>query len=399
MVITLDKLRIVLCCYGGGHVQSLVPVYKELIARNCCDILVVGFSTARQEFEKHDIPCVGYDVFEPYIQYEKYDFSAFNIPHSAHPSITDNENSAYYHVGIQDLIRKYGADEALAKFIADGRICFEPDLTMEEFLLAEKPDIVVSTTSPRSELAIHKAAKRLGIKSVAVSDLFLIQESKYICASDYASDVTVISDYVKDYLLGFPNIDAKVHVTGNPAFDQLFSKEFEQNGAELRQRLGIPAESKLITWIGSPGGVSLRGLHFADVNEVAKKLSAICEDTELYFGIRPHPNSNYHSLKLGPKGHLLDNRYPIESVVWASDVVVFETSTVGLQAALIGKFTVAIGEEDYPPYQKLGLSVRVSCIDELTQAIHKLVLPSLSGFLPESLGVSAKLVSDVILEN
>ena len=61
-----------------------------------------------------------------------------------------------------------------------GRKAFKPTAAMARYLKKTRPDIVVATTSPRFELALLQAARHSGIPSLAIGDLFLVQEREWI---------------------------------------------------------------------------------------------------------------------------------------------------------------------------------------------------------------------------
>ncbi len=391
------NFKVIIACYGGGHVQSLIPVIQQLIKEPRIELNIIGFTTARAAFERAGIIAKGYSIFEKYLTMPCPEIAQDFVSDVGHKDVTMDETFAYFHVGIHDLILKYGYKTALEKVKKHGRSIFSPVETFTHFLSEIKPDLVVTSTSPRSELALQRAANALGITGLAISDLFLQHEVKYICDGNYAKHITVFSDYVANYLRRSSCNDSFIYVTGNPAFDKIFSTKYKIKGQKIRQEFSLKNTEYLITWIGTPGNVSLIGKKFVESKKIINYLENFCEKHHGYhFAFRPHPNRPVRLPSTIKYGMLLDSNYSIESVLWASDIVVLETSTVGLQAALIKKPVITIAAEDYPPYKEMGISVDVDKLDDLGDAIIKKIPPDLALLKGLSGNSSANKVVEVI---
>jgi hypothetical protein len=65
------------------------------------------------------------------------------------------------------------------------------------------------------------AVRQLGIPSICVVDLFAIDEVKWIGAPDYADQVCVLNESVRQFLVAAGRSEDQVVVTGNPGFDAL----------------------------------------------------------------------------------------------------------------------------------------------------------------------------------
>lgn len=83
-------------------------------------------------------------------------------------------------MGLRDLARDLGREAALERVRQTGRTAFEPVDVMRRYLRQTRPDIVITTTSPRFECALQKAARLEGIPGLAVGDLFLVDERDWI---------------------------------------------------------------------------------------------------------------------------------------------------------------------------------------------------------------------------
>ncbi len=389
--------RILIACYGGGHVQSLIPLARALQAAADVELTVIGFTTARAAFQRAGVEAVGYTVLEPYLLHPCLDLLAPFLPDSGHPDVSEEETRAYFHVGMHDLIEQLGEAEALRRITEQGRVAFQPEATLRRYLEQTAPDLVVTSTSPRSELALQRAARELGITGLAVSDLFLQHEASYLCAPGYAEHISVIAQYVADHLRQAGCDCTQLHVTGNPAFDGLFTEQMRAAGAAIRSELGLAEGERLVTWIGTPQDVSLRGKRFVQNAAVIARLEAFCAANPGHrYAIRPHPNRPFELPDSLCYAHLLGSAYPIEAVLWASDTVLLETSTVGLQAALIGRDVITVAAEDYPPYASLGLATDVPDLEALDAAILARRPPSLQALGPVGLGDAGERVLALI---
>lgn len=391
------RYRVLIACYGGGHVQSLIPLAKVLQQDEEIDLTVVGFTTARRAFARAGVRVNSYSLFETYLIKPCPEQVVQFLPEENHPDVTPAETLAYYHVGYHDLVEQNGLDTALCLMRDKGRAAFTPEATMCRYLDETRPDLVVTSTSPRSELALQRAARSMNITSLAVSDLFLQHESSYICEKTYARHVCVIAEYVADFLRHNGCCEKELHVTGNPAFDYLFTDEARATGNEIRRNLGISNSQRLVTWIGTPGGVSLIGKRFVSNKTVIDKLQDFCEKNPAYvYAIRPHPNRPLELSETLMHGYVLGSTYSIESILWASDAILLETSTVGLQAALIGKPVITVAADNYPPYASLGLATDVSDLCEIDAAILAMTPPDLERLGAVGLGDAAKRILSLI---
>lgn len=386
-----------MACYGGGHVQSLIPVAQALSGESEVDLTVIGFTTARAAFERAGITAHGYNELEAYLDKPCPELLAPLISEVGHPDITPAETHAYFHVGLHDLIEEHGREQAISLVREYGRSRFLPIHTFTRYLKERPPHLVITSTSPRSELALQRAARNLGIPGLAVSDLFLQHEAGYLCDGQYAKHITVIADYVAQLLIKERCSESQLYITGNPAFDGLFRKEAQEAGALLRTRCNIKSNERLITWIGTPADISLRGKPFVSNSAVIDHLESYCmANPGNRFAFRPHPNRPVTLPDGVTSGTLLDGRYSIEDVLWASDVVLLETSTVGLQAALIGKPVITIAAENYPPYAALGLATDIPNLAGIDAVLSNTISPELGKLGPEGLGDAKQRVSEVV---
>ena len=385
--------KVLMACYGGGHVQSLIPVAKELSRDNNVALTVIGFTTARSAFLKEGILAQGYDSLLDYQQDEDWLKMAEEfLPDILHPDISRKESLAYFAIGLKNLVEQHGEQQAIVRMKSEGRKSFYPKGTFLHYLKHTNPDVVITSTSPRSELALQHAAIKLNIRSIAVSDLFLQHESSYICRQPYASKITVISDYVKKFLekKGLSK-NTDIHITGNPAFDLLANLPVKNTNNTSEQ------DCKIITWICPSGAISQIGKAFLSTQNIVTYLESFCVKNKGYkYMIREHPSLPL-DLPVMRHGKICP-KISVEDCLQMSDVILMEVSTVGLQAALMGIPVITINANEYPPYASLGISVDVKNLNDVGAAILDAKKPSILGFGYPDLGGATKEIVKIIME-
>jgi len=366
--------RVLLACYGGGHVQSLLPLAKRLTQNVDVQLQILPFTTARQSFVAAGLSVLPYSTMLCCLDQERSErlLSLAGVTAHAvatHADVPLEETLAYHAVGLHDLAVQHGDAKALDLFAQHGRAVFCPVVTFKAWLAANPVDLVVTSSSPRSELALQRAARQLGIAGLAVSDLFLQRESAYICDPGYAPAVTVINDYVADVLRagGFESESHRaIHITGNPAFDRLFEPALRFEGQALRARLGLVDGDVLVSYYAPPAAQSLLGESFLPLHDVVNALDRLTDQFPgLHYLIRLHPNDSRPAPRLGPRGVLSAPSDSLEACLWSSNLVVVENSTVGFQAGLIGLPVFKLGNPDYPPFVACGIARYLGCLEDL----------------------------------
>ncbi len=389
------KKKIVIGCYGGGHATMMIPIIKHLNEGLSFDITTIGFTTAKTLFQRAKIKALGYSVLESFIHPDSIQLAKEILPTSTHPDISYYDTLIYHAVGIHNLALQYGIEETKNVFKKEGRKSFLPIDTFLKYLEKESPDLVITTSSPRSELALIKAAKQLNIRSLSISDLFLQNESKYICKADYADHITVMSEYVGNYIRD-RGYQGTVHVCGNPAFDDLLVRS-NDNVTKLRTMCNASPSDKLILWVCPSASHAITGREFMAPNLMIDFLEAFCRKHSTFkYIIRAHPNTPNFLFKRIKKGIICPRTIPIQDCLAAVDVVFQETSTVGLQAALLDKPVVTMRNFEYPPYSPLGLAVDVESFNKAEHAILALKQPNLMKLSYPSIGSATSSICNII---
>ena len=359
-----------LLSYGGGHARIMVELAHELERREK-PFKLLGLTTAEQEFRRAGLMPMPLDrLIDPGLPRSIRDRALELAPAPGHADVSQAQTDAYYTIGFADLVERLGlagAEDAVAR---DGRKAFEPVAAFERLFAREWPSIVVATTSPRFEVAALRAARRMGIASVAIGDMFLVAEQEWILTPDYAADLTVVSEGVAEMLRATGKCSSRIHVLGNPAFDRLVpSPDDPAIRARERKRLGV-GEKLCILWPlgGTPDEVA--GRSFLAPAQVAELLDGLCEkDPGLTYVLRPHPNWPVSALTT--KYGMLDNSGELEANLLAADLVCVEASTVGLQAILRGIPTICLHFADYVLYPDFGWALSARTVDEMVGQIQR----------------------------
>ncbi len=380
------KKKIVFVTYGGGHVNMLVPVIKRLQGNPNLELLVLGLTTAGSVLEKNNIPHIGFkDLVGNGDQYALAWGRKLFDSATSHESVSYEESVAYMGLSYVDLELRHNADDAAWIYKNQcGRQSFYPLTVMERFLKSEKPDLVVATSAPRAERATIATAGNLGIRSICLVDLFSFAGMKWLGQEGFSNKICVISDYVKQNFVTAGRNVADVIVTGNPAFDSMADLFDFGVRAKYRAGKGWSDEDIVVLWafnaepeqhpysdkIGDP-------LLPRKVEAQLYKLAETYPNIRVIF--RPHPNDNTTSYGALPDRVeiSLAKKDDLGNVLISSDCVIVMASTVGYQAALLGKPLVNVRLSifsDGAPYDKMGMSVGV---DDLTRLPHA-VLQALS---------------------
>lgn len=366
--------KVLFVTYGGGHVNMVIPIVKLLMQKPDLQISVFGLTTARKIVEQMDIPCFSCRDLPLSADVLAYGKALLNeIGGGTHPDIPAEESIAYLGLSYASLVKENGEEGAKLLYKYNGRQSFLPVKVMEDVISMGDYQLVVTTNSPRMERAAIVAAGNLGVPSLCMVDLFAQQGVAWIGERGYADKICVIADSVKQTLLEAGRTDEEVVVTGNPAFDRLADETLKQKAIALRKNKGWEGK-KVILWCsqfepkihpftGEKGDTKLPF-------NIEKELKNICdlranEGWELF--VRPHPSENMDERKI-IQGVTYGREDELAVLLSAVNVVVVTSSTVGLEAVLLGKPVVALSMSIFSadmPFAKMDLAEGVDCLDDL----------------------------------
>lgn len=322
------KKRVLIVTYGGGHVRMMVPV-AQLLKQRSFEVVFLALNSAIPYAKQQGLEVVTYrDLVEPGDEEALRHGAALAAEFSEH-AVSFEESAAYLGLSLGSLAEEHSWEGALGIYKKQGRRAFHPVSFMERVIRRFAPDVVVATSSPRSERAAVDAARRMHVPSVCVVDLFAKLEMDWLGRPDYADRLTVLSNSVRDRFLRAGRRSEEIVVAGNPAFDYLGTTQARQRGVELRQRHAWP-EGKTVMFISHvmPWDQSIHA-------GIISVLSDAAMEHGWKFIVRPHPGEQ--SPAVAQHVHISHNaREPPEVILEAVDAVVTMLSTMGLEAALIG---------------------------------------------------------------
>ncbi|MBX3096508.1 MAG: hypothetical protein KF812_06560 [Fimbriimonadaceae bacterium] len=353
-----------LATYGGGHARIGAAVAKEWNRRGY-QCTVLALTTAGAIYEASGIPFLGMKDCEECTTPEALVWGQrLTEGMTPHPDVPGGESEAYFGTGMVDLIADKGESAARLAFAAQGRMAFHPQRSIERILRRLKPEIVMTTNSPRAEMATLSAARELGIPSVVVTDLFVEPEIDRLGNPEYANRSCVLAESERKKLIESGWNPDHVVVTGNPAFDTLALPSVKEAGNRWRKSLGH--EGPVILWASQPDPCR---------PDTSYRVACALADAGAANGWRivwrPHPNEEVVD---PPKGVTISHRDdPLEPILYGVDAVVVVSSTVGLQAALAKSKVIQL---DIPvsfqmtPYTEMGIAERADGPGDLARAIH-----------------------------
>lgn len=402
--------RVLFVTYGGGHVGMVLPVIRALEAQlPGVDCQLMALTTGHRKASAVR-PTLGYRNFLHLVDADAARAWGLRLSQgNTSPDVPTDETIAYLGINYLDLIAQHGEDGASAIYRQHGRRGFFPLCFMRRVIDELKPDAVVATNSPRSEQAALEVAKSMNITTLGMVDLYGLDSDLYAQRRIQPDVTCVIAEVVRQRLLGRGMEAERVVVTGNPAFDGLFS---EHNKVAAQRFLDSKCWSKLscILWAGHaepynhpqtsvPAGMSLP----LEIERVLRE--HVIANDELCLVVRYHPSDWYRYPRHSPHPRIHFSETPHEllhPLLQASAIVVVQTSTVGLEAAIVGIPVLAI--ENSPSAQDefnlVRLGVASPCLTpaELPQRLTEILQKNYS--IPTDYatdGGSAARVADVLI--
>lgn len=369
--------KVLFVCYGGGHVRMVLPLVARLARSGEVEPVILGLTSARTAVLAAGWPCLGFaDFVEP------GDASALARGEAlaralAHHATDLRESAAYLGLSWADLAREHGEAEADRLYALHGRQAFLPVATLERIIRRTGASAVVATSAPRAERAAILAARRRGIPSLCMVDLFAAYEIEWLREPQFADRVCVLNERVRDRLAGAGRTEGVV-VTGNPAFDGLAEPELRERGLASRRERGWE-HRKVVLWASQiePGQhPSHPGRGDAEFpRRVADSLRALLADEpSMVLVVRPHPSEPPAQPPRAVGEWLSGREEELHVLLHACDVVVVITSTVGIEARLAGKRVVQVLGSLYSaaaPYVQFGIADEAVPLGELHGAVRR----------------------------
>lgn len=370
------RTDVLLCCYGGGHVAMLAPVARQLLADGL-NIEFLALTTAQAYLDDFGVRYFGYaDLPEaslPAVQ----QLGARLAVHVPSGPVPHCESVAYLGANHHELMKTYGAEHAEELYQKHGRQAFLPKRLMHRLLDRLRPRLVITTNSPRTELALLKAAQESGTPSIAMLDMFGLQEVKWLGTPTSATRVGVINEEVRQFFIRAGCLPEQVVVTGNPAFDSVNAPATLTAGRSWREQNGLSAKHEVIVWASQVEPVTHPFTGQSGDPELPRRIEAQLREI-----VRRHPDwrlvVRYHpseSVEFIPEDRVIlsPRSEPIHPLLHAASAVVVMTSTVGLEAYIAGTPLVAVEMSVITPdapFARYGMAHGVSSLAQLEEALR-----------------------------
>ena len=359
-----------MAAYGGGHVNIIVKLYRELVSRGHSPV-VFGLTMAVEKLEKEEVPYISYVDF---LDNEKEE--VFKVGEdlcremSLNNAISLEETVSYMGINYLELISSHGKKKAEEIYSKEGRQSFLPLQFASKVLDKISPDIVIATNSPRTEEALIRVAMKKGVATYVVNDFYDEEEmQKRTGEVDYCTKMFVALDGTRKKLLDYGWDPDNILLSGNPVFDSIhepilpevrkcFLKEFN------------PGSKKIILWVKSIFHV----FEQAERETETRLIDLVSNDDSYVLLIKPHPNDPRVYQDCLNCRYLLNDSILVHDLLKLIDVVVTVNSTVGLEANILGKPVVQIATFDYAqkiPFEKLGIGKEVTDFSQLVDLLKE----------------------------
>ena len=342
--------RALFVTYGGGHVGMVLPVVRELEAQwpgVDCQLLALTTGHLKAKAQR---PTLGYhDLLHLVDAHAARQWGERLSEGNTSPDVPIQETMAYLGINYLDLIAQHGEAGAAEIYRQQGRYGFLPLHFMHRVIEALQPDVVVATNSPRSEQAALEAAKGLGIPSVGMVDLFGLDSDTYVMREVKPDWTCVIAEQVRERLVNRGFAAEGVVVTGNPAFDGLFTEDNRRRAnAFLVERGWQDLRPVLFAGHWEPQAHPATPVPIGQAlpREIEAVLRAhVRQRPDLALMVRYHPSDWTHYPRRAdePRIHFSEPpKEPIHPLILAASAVVVQTSTVGLESAVAGKAVISV---------------------------------------------------------
>jgi hypothetical protein len=271
--------------------------------------------------------------------------------HNAGAGISYGESVAYLGMSMQELVNRASEEEAWRLFQKLQRMSFCPVTVLERILQQERPDVVVTTNSPKSERAALIAARKLGIPSIRIEDLFGIpmmiryiravlgEDARKVVFPIHPDRVAVMNEMARSNVIATQTEEdlwvepRNVRITGQPVIDEAVSKVTGLSRRSCREESRLPRDRPILLWATDNLPV--------DWQIFQALLGAFRRNPEWFLVVKLHPGFSA-SQEESYRRHLLPNMRvvsggDIHRLVFAADATLTHFTTVGLEAAALGR--------------------------------------------------------------
>jgi hypothetical protein len=383
---TVRAPHLLAVAYGGGHIAMVLPVLRALRQQQPrLRITLLALTTAARAARAAGESPLGYaDLLHLLDAEERAQALALGramLAGNTHPDVAEAESIAYLGVNAWDLQQQVGTQAAQRLLTEKGRHGFYPLHFFRRVMAHLRPDLLLTTNSPRSEQAAIDAATDAGIPSLALLDLFALPGDAFAARTRYPSRVCVLSEAVRDNLVAAGWPADRIAITGNPAFDALDAPQTRAAGTALRRTLLGAAQRLLLLAlqpepVAHPAAPGRRGDPALPARIVQAAVQAVRAHPDWRLIVRPHPSQPPPALPADAQLRLSPPAEPLHPLLHAVDLVITGTSTVALEAHLAGCRVLQLRDSITAaavPYKALGIADAECLAAELPDALPMLL--------------------------
>jgi len=390
--------KVLFVSYGGGHVNALAPVYAELLKSKEIDCTYLACTTAANSLKNANLKHTTYSALinELYNLKEQTEILEYGNELASKingHAIPIEETIAYLGVSFYELAQKHGLDKAKELYKSEGRKVFLTVDFAKRLCRLFKPDLIVTTSSPRTERSFVYAAKEMKIECYCLLDLYDEDFiSKYLSKNDYADKIFIFKE-LKNKMISFGRNESDFILSGNPAFDYLHSIS-KKDIASFKARLPDPSKP-CISFIKSQNGI------FDEIEDkILEKLIEANKCKSFNLIVRQHPN-DVEQISSN-KDYLVCNKVPLNSLIGGTELFITVISTVGFEASIIGKEVIQVLEEGLVPathFEELGYGKTVYIENDLANTVQNCLIKIKDELYESNSKVQIKTSTELVVES
>jgi len=366
------KKKIFVVTYGGGHVNIMIPIIKELQKRDDITLSILGLSIASEALRNAGINHHTLLDYRDIIMDDKAWVLGKRLAEKNHvegKGIKYEETVVYFGSSMRDLAQSEGEERALRLLEIEGKNCFIPSFTMGRILDYEKPDLLVTGNCPRMERAAMTVARKDGIKVLSLNDL-LGFDKKYIFPAD---KIAVISEITRENLINQGNPPDNIVVTGSPVFDLITNEMKEFDRGTILRELSLPANAKVFLLATQPQ----KDCTWAMIDMMIALLERYPEH---YLVVKNHPGDDDRPyidfLRKRNHPRVVLSNIPVRKIIFVSDIAITIYSTVGLESILMGTPLIQLnlmGIANPIPLYRFNVCLEATSYNDLEKCVKSML--------------------------
>lgn len=240
--------KLLFVTYGGGHANLINLVASHLTETTNYKIVVLALTSGYKKLKKDLFSCEVKSISDymhlfksEHEEIQTYGKKYLKDNYQKNGNVTKQETINYIGLSFFELVAKNGIHEAEIIYKEKGRRAFEPLNAAKRIIRFESPDLLISTSSPRFEIASVRASKQLGIPSLQILDFFdnqfISKEADYIACSN---------DKIKKKLEENGKNNLVVRSVGQPSIESTVKLIKNLEPKKISRRMNIDPKKKTI---------------------------------------------------------------------------------------------------------------------------------------------------------